>query len=279
MKVIEISTWKAFKDIVAGDEFRSWAFRGQADAHWNLEPTLSRYLRCYGVHTTVWSKQELRIYGIFRRKAHQFLSHLPKENDAFEWLATMQHHGAPTRLLDFTWSPYVAAFFALERATKKSAIWAIYPPVLRYEQAFPNFEEVAGNTHDHIGPWLAGNYEKYFVDNKFNFITQGEPYRMSRRHVAQSGTFVITSNISKSIESIVELNPNLKKGIVKFELDTEQLRHETLRRLYNMNITNATLFPDLDGLARSMALEFEMHWAYDPITGKKFNDFYKKLDD
>ncbi len=277
MQTIPINSWNEFKDIVAGDDYRSWAFRGQSDAEWNLEPTISRYLRCYGVHPSVWSKQELRIYGIFRRKAHQFLDYLPKENDAFEWLATMQHHGSPTRLLDFTWSPYVAAFFALERATKTSAIWAIYPPVLRYEQEFPEFQEIEGNTHDHIGPWLKGNYQKYFVVNEHNFITQGEPYRMNRRHVAQSGTFIITSNISKTIEEIVQLNPKLKSGIVKFELSTS-LRHETLRRLYNMNITNATLFPDLDGLARSMALEFELHWAYDPISGKKFNDFYKKLD-
>jgi hypothetical protein len=40
-----------------------------------------------------------------------------------------------------------------------------------------------------------------------------------------------------------------------------------------MNITNATLFPDLDGLAKSMALEFELHWAYDPATGKRFDGF------
>ena len=37
-----------------------------------------------------------------------------------------------------------------------------------------------------------------------------------------------------------------------------------MRALYMMNITNATLFPDLDGLARSLAYELEFHWKYDP---------------
>lgn len=274
MRTIEIDSWQDFRDIVAGEEFRGWAFRGQSNAEWQLEPTLSRYLKCFDVHPSVWSKQELRIYGIFRRKAHQFLDHLPATDDAFEWLATMQHHGSPTRLLDFTWSPYVAAFFALERATQLSAVWAIYPPVLRYEQSFPAFEGLDGNIHDHVGPWHIGNYQKYFVQNEQNFLVQGEPYHMNKRHVAQSGTFIIVSNINKSVEAIADSNENLKKGIVKFELNTEAIRHETLRMLYNMNITHATLFPDLDGLARSMALEFELHWAYDPITGEKYNDFY-----
>src|SRR5216684_3693164 len=63
-------------------------------------------------------------------QAHLFLAHVPDDADSFHWLALMQHHGAPTRLLDFTWSPYVAAFFALERATSDAAIWAINLPLL-----------------------------------------------------------------------------------------------------------------------------------------------------
>ena len=39
----------------------------------------------------------------------------------------MQHHGAPTRLIDFTWSPYVAAFFALERTLADGVVWAMNP--------------------------------------------------------------------------------------------------------------------------------------------------------
>ena len=62
----------------------------------------------------LWEEQEERTLRIFKRKAHHFLDRTPAEEEEFEWLALMQHHGAPTRLLDFTWSPYVAAFFALE---------------------------------------------------------------------------------------------------------------------------------------------------------------------
>jgi hypothetical protein len=47
-----------------------------------------------------------------------------------------------------------------------------------------------------------------------------------------------------------------------------------MSELYDMNISNATLFPGLDGLARSLAYELESHWAFDPITMKKRKGFY-----
>jgi hypothetical protein len=101
-------SWEAFRKVVSGDEMKGWAFRGQASAEWPLYSSLSRYLLTYGVNQAVWSEQESRILRIFKRKAHLLLEHLPDEDDSFEWLALMQHHGAPTRLLDFTWSPFVA---------------------------------------------------------------------------------------------------------------------------------------------------------------------------
>jgi hypothetical protein len=49
------------------------------------------------------------------------------------------------------------------------------------------------------------------------------------------------------------------------------VRETAMRELYRMNITFATLFPDLDGLARSMAYELEFHWAYNPRTLERYH--------
>ena len=101
-----------------------WTFRGQADAAWPLETSLTRYLRTFGGPSNGWRQRERHILHTFKRKAHVLLPETPEEGETLEWLALMQHHGAPTRLLDFSWSPYVAAFFALERATANAAILA-----------------------------------------------------------------------------------------------------------------------------------------------------------
>jgi hypothetical protein len=238
LKTIAINTWEEFQNIVASDQYRSWAFRGQGDANWELESTLSRYLKTFGVHPTVWAKQERRIFRIFKRKVNHFLPHLPKDEDAFEWLSIMKHHGAPTRLLDFTWSPYVAAFFALECATSKAAIWAIFPIGLKKNQKLPQLvnEKI---DHDKISVLRDKNYYKYFINNNYTFVTHGEPYRMNRRLIAQSGTFIVPSRIDKNIVEIIGEDESVSEMVVKFELNTKNMRHETLRRLYNMNITFA----------------------------------------
>ncbi len=72
-------------------------------------------------------------------------------------------------------------------------------------------------------------------------------------------------------KSIEELAP--ADAVVKFTLKADKLRRDAMRELYNMNISNATLFPGLDGLARSLAYELEFHWAFDPVTMEVLKDF------
>ena len=61
----------------------------------------------------------------FQRRAHHYLNDVPPLGECIEWLALIQHYSGPTRLLDFTHSPYVAAFFAMEKAEHDAVVWAI----------------------------------------------------------------------------------------------------------------------------------------------------------
>ena len=110
-EVVHLDEWDRLRTTLSDIRFRSWAFRGQSDATWPLLSSLSRYLFKRRIHPDAWPQQESRILRIFKRKAHLFLPNPPSEDDSFEWLSIMQHHGIPIRLLDFTWSPHVAAFF------------------------------------------------------------------------------------------------------------------------------------------------------------------------
>jgi hypothetical protein len=177
----------------------------------------------------------------------------------------MQHHGAPTRLLDFTWSPYVAAFFALERATEESAVWALNPNYLGTREARMR-DSQARVTLPEMNPRTPGNFERYFLKGDYAFIWVGEPDTMNRRLTAQSGTFAVPGVLDVPMEEILSRYPEPENMIAKFVLPAASLRETALRELYRMNITNATLFPDLDGLARSMAYELEFHWAYSTRT-------------
>lgn len=125
------SAAKLFK-CIQSDPFDKarWAFRGESDAERTLRPGIERIASKPG-------RAEDYVEQEFKRRAHHYLSDLPDDEDDLEWVALMQHYGAPTRLLDWTRSAYVAAFFAAEsavykriaadaeRRSKPFVIWAI----------------------------------------------------------------------------------------------------------------------------------------------------------
>ena len=98
------------------------------------------------------------------------------------------------------------------------------------------------------------------------FVWQGDSFRMPQRVVAQSGTFLVSSNLGSTIEDILADYPGRGELLVQFVVRTSKLRADAMASLYSMNITQATLFPGLDGLARSMAYEFEYSWQVDLTT-------------
>ncbi len=270
--VRRLGSWEEFLELITDSPYSNWAFRGQSDSRWGLSSTLTRTLCNFRIHPRAWGEQEERILRIFKRKAHHFLTQAPDAADEFQWLALMQHHGAPTRLLDFTWSPYVAAFFALESATGDAAVWAFNPVPISYveKQTIQGGLEISP---PEMNPRVEGNIRRYFLSGRIPFLWVGEPQVMNRRLIAQSGTFAIPGVLTQPMEDILSGYPDPKKTLVKFILPAEQVRKRGMRELYRMNITYATLFPDLDGLARSLGYELEFHWRYDPHTMERYLDY------
>ncbi len=251
---IRVRSWTHYVDTVNSDEYRRWAFRGQADRAWPGTSSLWRHLTRVGVKPNWWERQERRSVEEFQEKAHHYLRHVPPSGDMLRWLALMQHHGAPTRLIDFTWSPYVAAFFALEGATGDAAVWAVNGAYLRYDES-----------HDRTppDPRQPNAFAEHYFPGQGDFVWVGEPLELNERLIAQSGTFAIASNVDDPLEDVLCTYPEPEWVVAQIVIP-RRLRDEALQDLRRMNITHATLFPGLDGLARSIAYDLEFHWGFDP---------------
>jgi hypothetical protein len=136
----QAASWEDFLEWLKELEGR-WCFRGQREAGWNLDTSLDRilwkeysfrdgegYHHSGGYHLDREAETTQLVFH-FQQRARQYLLNAPSSDDLSSWLAIMQHHGVPTRLLDWTKSAYVALYFAVEEEPqgqeRKSAVWAL----------------------------------------------------------------------------------------------------------------------------------------------------------
>src|SRR5216684_1282684 len=134
----KVKTLEALRAAIrAKGPIRSFAFRGyyvpakeRLDAPRALRTGLELACREIDDGTLDYAPaREVAIVREFMRRAHHYLPDVPGDDNWFEWLALMQHHGAPTRLLDWTYSPSVAVHFALSHASRQPnadlAVWMV----------------------------------------------------------------------------------------------------------------------------------------------------------
>jgi hypothetical protein len=263
----------------------SFIFRGQANKSWDLVTSIERAKKSYSLLTTYtneYTVEEQWMMHEFKRKYPLFSSILPKQTDSFEWLAIMQHHGAPTRLLDFTESIFIATYFATVEASEDCSVWAINRINIRdniYEAQNLNYvkhEALKDDVNDvHI------EYANKFIGNKTEIdceqipitVIPLEPKICTERLARQQGLFLMPTNSNNSfIENLAGAfsEKEIKLKEIKFEKlltykSSEFNKIKILKiniskdylsdisdSLRQMNITAETLFPGVDGLAKSL---------------------------
>lgn len=235
------------------DRFRSpYAFRGLADPDYKLETTLVR-LR----HKTTEELKfiETRLLDSFKKYAHgQFDDKL----SIWHWISLGQHHGLPTRLLDWTYSPFVALHFAtndLSKMDRDGVIWCVnflevqrwLPQGLRATLENKKLSVFSIET-------LAEQFKEFsdFDDPDANvapFMLFFEPPSLDGRIVNQVALFSFLSRsdlqLDDWLEQVAVGNPLICKKII---LD-RNLKWEVRDKLDQANITERVLFPGLDGLS------------------------------
>ena len=256
MREIGIPTWQSFLDTVdpmvpTTANQLSYIFRGQSVAEWNLSCSLLRALHAtthiHAIAAEQYSLQQFRSNALRFAPQEDIPPHLPAQ-PIMEWWSLMQHYGVPTRLLDLTGSPYVAAYFACELNWNQDG--AMYfmrrAPI---EQSSPK-QQKSQSSMEHLkyllSPGAAHAVRTYF------------PARVSDRFAAQQGLFLYSENILADLQEDLEklfepsmkksLEPSFAKIIIK-----KEMKKEFMMKLRTMNVTAQTLFPGVDGLGRFVA--------------------------
>ncbi len=249
----------------------TWIFRGIKKSSYELLTTFDRAVINLNEieHTLKKTNFELEkdIIKKFMRQGRNYIDQKSNGNDWLETIALMQHHGAPTRLMDWSYSFYVALFFAFEDAEKAKRIPDDDPVVYACDCSELNrrvrelFNSKADENYKVVNSLLYDlknyeNYEKYQVafkgliikDYEIPYVYAINPYFLNQRLTVQQGLFLFQGDISKSfIENHKKINVPFKKFVIKYEL-----KRDIMCMLHRMNINYISLFPGLDGFSKSL---------------------------
>jgi hypothetical protein len=230
----------------------NYVFRGHEDASYKLDPSLHRAI-------TNNRKKQLpganALLAVEKYLLDQFIdlapSYLPTNvvvaiERVVGWWPIMRHYGIPTRILDWTKSFYVAAYFAVSgQPDKDGAIYVVQLRVLKraMDKAFNSPGEVPLN------------YDYYTNPNSPPIIhIYMRRKALPDRIIAQQGCFMVCRNIIGDLEEILaskipKAADAQKVSLMKI-LIPSRCKPAFMRQLKAMNVTASSLFPGLDGIGR-----------------------------
>lgn len=208
----------------------TWVFRGHSDCSFALMPSVGR-----AAHTSrSRAKYEQSLFDIFCREARGHMSANPE--DEWEWLSLAQHHGLPTRLLDWTLNPLVALYFAVSAHPDRDGQFFALRALAKAS------EKVRTES-----PFKIARPVKYFP----NIVTP--------RIRAQEGLFVVCSEVERPLDEVLRS----EWGIEKHHIGSEA-KEKLLYELFRLGVHASSLFPDIDGLAARLKWQ---HSVSPPLPG------------
>jgi hypothetical protein len=257
MNEITVSSWNDLQTELFADSwndklgrFRSRnAYRGLSDSNYKLESRLAR-------HGGDFRKLEKHLLRNFKKYAHRTVV---EKDSIWHWLSVAQHYGLPTRLLDWTYSPFVAMHFAtadIDSYDIDGVIWAV--DYVKAHDILPaklskKLEEEGANvfTVEMIFESIKSLTELENLSPD-PFILFFEPPSMDDRIVNQFAFFSMSSDSRVILNSWLEDKTDLWRKIII----PAGLKWEIRDKLDQANITERVLFPGLDGLSKWLARHY-----------------------
>lgn len=203
-------------------------FRGQGDASWSLMSSFDRWYKSSNPKGLNKKEATARFISLLKEEASRLTPDPSLSNDHEQILALAQHYGVPTRLLDWTESPYVAAFFAFSGivsspgATSRIAIWCL-------------------DTTSRI--WQE--------DTGIKLLDIPSPYNERLRN--QLGKFTLLQSPFDSVDEHITACDGGGTTLQKITLPAGEAR-TALADLDFMGINYSTIYPGLEGCARAATL-------------------------
>ena len=229
-------------------------YRGLSSSSYKLQPMVGRPLKYAGKEVLLDTTSEKDLLHRFRRRAYP---HIGRAITAGEAIFMARHHGLPTRLLDWTANALFSLYFACyEHHDQDGKIWAMLRwPDEGYD--IDAFKLAQLKTEEKVF-----DYRMRGGDPSNDAIKIVHPFYNTPRLLAQDGAFTIHSHPQKSIE---DYNGKVFK---KSNLDIHALycwcvpkdnKKNIVEGLSGLGITHRSVYPDLDGIARSL-WETEVLW-------------------
>ncbi len=255
----EIHKWEDFLSLPnISEDF--WIYRGQSN-DWPLKTSLERACERSGISLQHAPLIEKTLVDNFRRRYdgddREFVI-----KDTLYCLALMEHHGAPTRLLDWTYSPYIALYFAIENVDERSVIWC-----MNHKWWTKRARAIVGD--DRFGQRI--RYETrndqsfiplYMTEKPHRMVYLENPFFFNSRLNIQQGVFLCTGDITARFEENLKGlgESHTSDSVVKIfcEMKMED-RMRALKELNKMNIHRESLFPGIDGFAQALAHRLRMY--------------------
>jgi hypothetical protein len=224
-------------------------YRGQAVHTWPLKPSL------YRPNINIDPQYERELIRDFRIKCADFVSVHPQSD--IDWLFLAQHHGLPTRLLDWSENPLVALYFATkDQPESDGRVWIVHP--WRLNQG--SIDRISVPTTD------SPDFRKYVIDIGSTEVSrelQAEDpmafraFYSFRRSNSQAGAFTIHG---KRVQGIDKMRRFKKKDFLFSIRIKKERKLKLLRELYRVGIHEWGLFQSLESLTRTLMFRYDRNY-------------------
>lgn len=270
MEDTEITKWEKFQDVVgeytpSSTERPEWIFRG-VHRHKILKSTLERACERAGICLSHAPGIEHQLIREFRR-VYDGSDSEKAQRDTLYCMGLMRHYGAPTRLLDWTYSPYVALFFAIkdsdpcECGQHVGYLWVLDSAACRvvaHEEAPDRIITIERRFSDEGVKEDASFRALYLYEPRRRFVLPENPWTFHERHKVQQGIFLCPGDVSRPFDENLEpvrnrdKRPDQDKALRQHRICMSgNERNRALDQLHRANVSEASLFPGLGGLACS----------------------------